>query len=141
MARLADSASVLEDAVKEANSPDIITFGFQEVVDLNDRKVTAKVMVVSDKKHAKVAANPSEVSDRVSSAYRRWVDKLTSVAWQASTEGEGYALVATDHLVGLLTAVFVKTSLMPYVTECNHNHVKTGMGGRYGNKVRFTCSA
>jgi hypothetical protein len=135
MATLPDSATVLEDAVRDAGDPDIIVFGFQEVVDLESRKVAAKVIVLKEPKSgAKVQDN--QISERVTGAYRRWHDKLTSVVWQSSAAGQGYTLVGTEHLVGLFSAVFVKISHMPRVTDTHIKAIKTGMGGRYGNKVR-----
>ncbi|PSK36704.1 hypothetical protein B9Z65_1887 [Elsinoe australis] len=88
---------------------DILVFGFQELVDLEDKKVTAKSFFKSKKK------DPTD-HEKMSHQYRAWRDHLTA------------------NLVGLFSCVFIKTSLRPRVKHFNGAEVKRGMGGLHGNK-------
>ncbi|EPQ31646.1 uncharacterized protein PFL1_00979 [Pseudozyma flocculosa PF-1] len=109
--------------------PDIIVFGFQELIDLESKKLTAKSLLLgSGKKRA------NDFGDRVSRQYRAWHDKLTSLVRLAMPPTCGYLLVQSESLVGLFTCVFVKQAEFKHVKETAISTVKTGMGGRYGNK-------
>ena len=58
----------------------------------------------------------SSSSDRVSSAYRQWLDKLTYSVRLASP-GVPYVAVRSESLVGLFTCVFVKSDLKDAVRD------------------------
>lgn len=48
------------------------------------------------------------VADKVSSAYRQWLDKLTTAVRMATLSDCQYVKVHSESLVGLFTCVFVK---------------------------------
>ncbi|KAN0061391.1 hypothetical protein ACQY0O_006238 [Thecaphora frezii] len=109
--------------------PDIIVFGFQELIDLESKKLTAKSLLLGSGKR-----KANDFGDRVSRQYRAWHDKLTSLVRLAMPPTCGYLLVQSESLVGLFTCVFIKQSEFKHVKETAISTVKTGMGGRYGNK-------
>lgn len=115
--------------------PDFIVFGFQELVDLEDKKVTAKNIFKSSKK------KDSSHSEQMAKQYRSWRDHLVQCVDSHLPSKDPYTLLHTADLVGLFSCVFVKTSLRSNVTDVDATEVKLGMKGRYGNKgalvVRF----
>lgn len=137
LAASSDSVGVLEDAVRGADAPDIVVFGFQEVVDLESRRMAAKTVVLAGKKSRSA---DGKVSERVTGAYKRWFDKLTNVMRLTSPPDDGYTMVSTEHLVGLFTCVFVRTAEMGALTNAHIKLIKRGLHGRYGNKVRLLRS-
>ncbi|KDN52648.1 DNase I-like protein [Tilletiaria anomala UBC 951] len=108
--------------------PDIIIFGLQELIDLEDKRLTAKSLLLGKKKVG------HELGDRISSQYRKWEDKLVSAVRLALHADEPYTLIHSEMLVGLMTCIFVRTAETGSLRDCALGIVKTGMGGRYGNK-------
>jgi hypothetical protein len=106
---------------KENFIPDIFVLGFQEIVDLNP--------------HSVLLGNNSAI-------IRQWVDlilfNLNSLSQDDTTD---YVHLASENLVGLHIAVFVKKNLSPRVTELASTRVKLGFSGNLGNKgatlIRF----
>ncbi|KAJ7124539.1 Endonuclease/exonuclease/phosphatase [Mycena epipterygia] len=135
-----DPANVnfLHDALTSVDSPDIITFGFQEVVDLESRKMVAKNVLLGrkDKLDASVAqiTGLSGLSDKVTTAYRKWYEYLLLAVRLAMPPHTPYTVIHTESLVGLFTCVFVKNSERMSVKDNVITSLKRGMGGRYGNK-------
>lgn len=121
------------------DSPDIITFGFQEIIDLEDRGLTAKNVLYGGMKRAE---NPEDAraSEKISGAYNRWTDKLVSAVRNAMDPSCPYERTVTEVMVGLYSCTFVKTSERISLTDKSASVVKRGMGGRYGNKVSCTYS-
>ena len=115
--------------------PDILVFGFQELVDLEDKKVTARSLFKSSKK------KESADRDHMSHQYRAWRDYLVRCIDESISRGEPYTLLHTANLVGLFTCVFVKSSVRSRIRDVDAAEVKLGMGGLHGNKgaliVRF----
>jgi hypothetical protein len=115
--------------------PDLLVFGFQELVDLEDKKVTAKSFF---KKHKK--KDPATDLEHMSHQYRAWRDHLVRVLDECHPN-EGYTLLHNADLIGLFTCIFVKTSERKRIRDVSAAKIKLGMGGRYGNKgalvVRF----
>ncbi|KAG6873599.1 hypothetical protein C0995_013972 [Termitomyces sp. Mi166 len=109
-------------------APDIVSFGFQEVIDLEDTKLAARNLLAS-------ASSSNSAADRVSSAYRRWGDRLAG-ALREAFPGTKYSVVCTHSLVGLFSVVFVRDGERERgaIREVGVAHVKRGMKGRYGNK-------
>ncbi|RXW15821.1 hypothetical protein EST38_g10028 [Candolleomyces aberdarensis] len=109
--------------------PDIISFSFQEVIDLESRKMAAKNMILGGKK------KEDALSDRVTGAYRRWYDKLCAAVKAVFTpQGVEYTAVHTDSMVGLFSCLFLRNTKDFVCREKHMAAVKRGMGGRYGNK-------
>ncbi|TFK64185.1 DNase I-like protein [Pluteus cervinus] len=129
-----DPANVnfLSDVLRSVDSPpDIISFGFQEVMDLENRKMAAKnVLLASSKKKGEDNA----LSDKVTSAYKKWHDRLVSAVRQNMPQDVSYTVMHTESLVGLFSCVFVKNSAKHAMKDGAITTIKRGMGGRYGNK-------
>jgi hypothetical protein len=124
-------AGVFGAVVHAAGNPDIVSFGLQEVVDLESRRMLAKNLAMGSRRSNKGGTAEVNVSERVTGAYKRWYDRLNEVMRDVGP----YTLVACDHLVGMFSAVFVKTAEIGNVGDAQVKLVKRGMGGRYGNKV------
>ncbi|GAA5932802.1 uncharacterized protein JCM15063_002209 [Sporobolomyces koalae] len=123
-----DNLEFLKNALHSTESPDIISFGFQEMIDLEDKKLTAKSMLLSKKK------TTDKLSSGVSSAYRQWHDKLVQAVRLAMPPEEPYTVVHVGDMVGLFSCIFVKAREADRLRDVSLITVKTGMGGRYGNK-------
>ncbi|KAK8229080.1 Endonuclease/exonuclease/phosphatase [Phyllosticta capitalensis] len=113
---------------------DIYVFGFQELVDLEDKKVTAKSFFKSAKK------KDASEQEHMSRQYRAWRDHLTRCI-DDYLPGEQYTLLHTANLVGLFTCIYVKESERLRIRDINAAEIKLGMHGLHGNKgaliVRF----
>ena len=119
----------LRDFLTSQRPPDIFVFGFQELVDLEDKKVTAKSFFKSKRK------DPSE-QEHVGHQYRAWRDQLVKSIDEFMPAEHTYTLLHTSSMVGLFSCIFVKTSLRARISSVNTAEVKRGMGGLHGNKVR-----
>lgn len=107
--------------------PDILIFGFQELVDLEDKKMTAKSFFKSRKKDV-------TDTDSMSHQYRAWKDHLVRCLDEFMPPRCPYTLLQTADMVGLFTAIFVKSSLRPRIRQVAGADVKRGLGGLHGNK-------
>ncbi|KFX96014.1 hypothetical protein V490_03564 [Pseudogymnoascus sp. VKM F-3557] len=127
-------ASFLKNLLTSSGSPDILIFGFQELVDLEDKKATAMSFFKSKKKDA-------SDQERMSHQYRDWRDYLIRCLDDYMPKNELYHLLQSSTLVGLFTCIFVKSHLRDRVKNLSASEVKRGMGGLHGNKgaliVRF----
>jgi endonuclease/exonuclease/phosphatase family metal-dependent hydrolase len=117
----------LNDALTSVSAPDIISFGFQELIDLESRKMAAKTVLLGGKKKNE----EGKISEKVTSSYRRWHDRLVK---EVRALAEGYTVIHTESLVGLFTCMFVKNSEKAALKNVAITTIKRGMGGRYGNK-------
>ncbi|KAK0205841.1 DNase I-like protein [Desarmillaria ectypa] len=126
----------LHDVLTSVDSPDIISFGFQEVIDLESRKMAAKNVLLTaatgGKKHEE-GVLPG-LSEKVTGAYRRWFDRLLLAVRLAMPPECPYTVVHTESLVGLFTCIFVKNTERVTLRDMAISTIKRGMGGRYGNK-------
>ncbi|KAK5164621.1 uncharacterized protein LTR77_009827 [Saxophila tyrrhenica] len=107
--------------------PDIFVFGFQELVDLEDKKMTAKSFFKSKKKDA-------NEQEHMGHQYRTWRDHLTRCLDEFTPSSHTYVLLHSASLVGLFTCVFVKSKLRSRVKHVHASEVKRGMAGYHGNK-------
>ncbi|KAK5993937.1 putative inositol polyphosphate 5-phosphatase C9G1.10c [Cladobotryum mycophilum] len=127
-------ATFFQDLVQSSGSPDILVFGFQELVDLEDKTATAKRLLKSKKKEG-------TDQERMSHQYRDWRDFLLKTLDDYMPRDDLYHLLHTAPMVGLFTCIFVKSSLRARITDLSGAEVKRGMGGLHGNKgavcVRF----
>lgn len=118
-----------------AEPPDILVFGFQELVDLEDKKVTAKSFFKSNKKR------DVQEQEKMSHQYRAWRDHLARSIDECMPSSESYQLLHTANLVGLFTCIFVKDSARGRISSLSSGQIKLGMHGLHGNKgallVRF----
>lgn len=127
-------AAFFRNLLQNSGSPDLLIFGFQELVDLEDKKTMTKTFFKSKKK------DPTSEHEHMSRAYREWRAFLTA-CMDDFVPGELYHLLHTASLVGLFTCIFVKAPLRDRIRGLSAVEVKRGMGGLHGNKgaliVRF----
>ncbi|TFK35097.1 Endonuclease/exonuclease/phosphatase [Crucibulum laeve] len=120
----------LQDVLQSVDSsPDILAFGFQEVIDLESRKMTAKNVLLGSKRKEDMG-----LSDKVTGAYKRWYDRLVTAVRIGMPPDVLYSVVHTESLVGLFSCIFVKNTERASLDDVAVTTVKRGMGGRYGNK-------
>lgn len=132
----------LENVLQSMDSPDIIVFGFQELVDLENKKLTASILLyeITNKESilkgkSKGKVNPA-IQEHMSHQYRVWQEKLVSALKIAtSTQDDPYVLLHSATLVGLFTCIFVRHREKSNVRNLSATEVKTGLGGLHGNKV------
>jgi phosphatidylinositol-bisphosphatase len=97
----------------DGQKADVYSIGFEEIVDL-----TAQNMVATAQTHR-----------------QEWADELSRVL------GSEFSLVTSVQLVGVCLFIFVRNDHLHGVKEVVTDQVKTGAGGRVGNKggvaVRF----
>jgi hypothetical protein len=127
-------ATFVRDLLQNSDSPDIIVFGFQELVDLEDKTATAKRFLKPKKKEG-------SDQERMSHQYRDWRNFLAQSLDDHMSSGGLYHVLHTAPLVGLFTCIFVKADLRERISNLSSAEVKRGMGGLHGNKgaivVRF----
>jgi hypothetical protein len=122
----------LSDALLSCESPDIVVFGLQEVIDLESRKMTAKNVILGGKKK-----EDGGLSDKVTGAYKRWYERFQLAMRQIMPLETPYSVVHSESLVGLFSCIFIKQSERHRLREPLITMIKRGMGGRYGNKVEL----
>ena len=123
----------LQEALRTVDSPDIIAFGLQEVIDLESRRMTAKNVLLGAKKK-----DDNGLSEKVSTGYKKWHDRFLYAVRLAMPANTQYSVTHTDSLVGLFSCVLMKNSERGTLKDVVVSNVKRGMGGRYGNKVSVT---
>ncbi|KAK4250704.1 Endonuclease/exonuclease/phosphatase [Corynascus novoguineensis] len=127
-------ATFIRDLLQSSGSPDILVFGFQELVDLEDKTATAKRFLKPKKKEG-------SDQERMSHQYRDWRNFLAQSLDDYMSSGGLYQILHTAPLVGLFTCIFVKADLRERISNLSSAEVKRGMGGLHGNKgaivVRF----
>jgi hypothetical protein len=121
------NTGVLNEVLTSTDAPDVIVFGFQEMIDLDNKTVTAKSFFLGRKKKT-----DGKLQDQVSHQYQRWRDKL---AQAVAAVNSAYTILQADVLVGLFTCVFVKNSIKTSLRDPAMALIKTGFSGRFGNKV------
>ncbi|KAK7954929.1 endonuclease/Exonuclease/phosphatase [Apiospora saccharicola] len=128
-------STFIRNLLESSDCPDILVFGFQELVDLEDKTATAKRLFKSKKKDAVTD------QERMSHQYRDWRDFLIRSLDDYMPPDCLYHLLHTSTLVGLFTCIFVRSTIRDRVTNLQSADIKRGMGGLHGNKgaivVRF----
>ncbi|CCG84880.1 protein of unknown function [Taphrina deformans PYCC 5710] len=126
-----EDAQFIENMIRQAKSPDFIIFGFQELVDLDDKGKAGKSVAKGffGKKKEK---EPDEKALAV--AYQQWQAHLEKQVAIASSSSDDYKLLQVRSLVGLFTCLFVKRKFQNRIGNVEASSVKTGLKGRYGNK-------
>lgn len=132
-----DDRMFLEGVLSSVDSPDIIVFGFQELVDLENKKLTAKSLLKGGSKKKKAASQQEHMSHQ----YRLWQQQLTKSIETHMPPDQPYVLLHAANLVGLFTAIFVRSSERGNIRNVSASTVKRGLGGLHGNKgaliIRF----
>ncbi|KAI1615869.1 phosphatidylinositol-bisphosphatase [Exophiala viscosa] len=119
----------IADAIHAEDPPEILAFGFQEVVDLEDRAVTAKSILGFGKKKDTVKNEQHQ-----SRVYREWRDYLSLVINRNTSADYSYSELQTSSLIGLFQCVFIRQEERQHVRNLQATSVKLGLKGRYGNK-------
>lgn len=128
-----DNFNFLRDVLSSVDSPDIIAFGLQELIDLESRKMAAKTVLLGGK-----TRNPEgALSQRVTTSYKKWYDRLVLAVRTSMPPETPYTVIHTENLVGLFSCIFVKDTQRISLKNIAITTIKRGMGGRYGNKVRW----
>lgn len=122
-----DDSGFFQDYMRAREPPDIFVFGFQELVDLEDKKVTARSFFKSKKK------DPAE-KEHMSHQYRAWRDHLTKCIDEYMPTNQSYVPLHTASMVGLFTCIFVKSTERARIRHVHASEIKRGMGGLHGNK-------
>ncbi|KAF7503757.1 hypothetical protein GJ744_003299 [Endocarpon pusillum] len=121
----------ISDAIHVEDPPELLVFGFQEIVDLEDRAVTAKSIFGFGKKKDKENAKSEQYVSRV---YREWRDYLGKCINRYTDPRYSYTEVHTSCLIGLFQCIFVRQKEEKSIRNVNFSEVKCGMKGHYGNK-------
>ncbi|KAI1982433.1 hypothetical protein LOZ53_000141 [Ophidiomyces ophidiicola] len=121
------NSNFIAEAIHPEDPPDILVFGFQELVDLENKKITAKSFLKGNKRKDHEAEN-------VSRQYRVWRDHLALCIREFMPLDTSYVLLHTASLIGLFSCVFVKQDERQRITNVNASEIKRGMGGLHGNK-------
>ncbi|KAF8812638.1 DNase I-like protein [Phlegmacium glaucopus] len=122
--------NLLNNALHSVDSPpDIIVFGFQEVIDLESRKMVAKNVFLGGKKKT-----DDGLSEKVTGMYKRWHDRLVLAVRAAMLKDVAYCVAHTESLIVLFSCIFVKNTERPLFNDVSVTTIKRGMGGQYGNK-------
>jgi hypothetical protein len=126
-----ENQSFLQQCLTSVETPDVIVFGWQEVIDLNNRKLTASTCSAFAQAVGRGCSYPSLSrnivetmlfgskskqdgrgnTDSVSRAYRDWQDKLQMAVRMNTPPDCAYTMLDAESMVGLMTVVFVKSSL------------------------------
>ncbi|CAI7600732.1 unnamed protein product [Penicillium glandicola] len=122
------TSDFIRNAVTPEDPPDIVIFGFQELVDLENKKITAKSLLLGSKK------KENGEKEHMSRQYRVWIDYLTRALHECMPLEESYVLLHTANMVGLFTCVFVKHKERHNIKNLSASEIKRGMGGLHGNK-------
>ncbi|KAF9926021.1 hypothetical protein BGZ67_008340 [Mortierella alpina] len=115
-------------SMDQEGPPDIISVGFQEIVDLESKKMTAKSLLKGSKRAE---------TETISKQYKRWQIYLTTKIRELyAPMGVNFRLLECSNLVGLFSCVFVRDQEWENVrSEWTHvDMVKTGLKGYHGNK-------
>ncbi|PKY08686.1 DNase I-like protein [Aspergillus campestris IBT 28561] len=122
------TTTFIQDAIRPDNPPEILVFGFQELVDLENKKITAKSLLMGSKK------KETGEKEHMSRQYRVWMEHLTRCINECMPLDESYVLLHSANLIGLFTCIFVKHKERHRIKGVNAAEVKRGMGGLHGNK-------
>lgn len=121
----------ISEVIHPEDPPELLVFGFQEIVDLEDRAVTAKSIFGFGKKKDKDNASSEQ---HVSRVYREWRDYLGKWINRYMGLRYSYTEVHTSCLIGLFQCIFVRQEEKASIRNMNATDVKCGMKGHYGNK-------
>lgn len=122
----------LFDVLNSVDSPDVIAFGFQEIIDLEDHKHTMATVL---KKHREPCFDEGKVGNHLDPEFRAWHQKLESVVRQATPHETPYTVIETDGMSGLYSCILVKRAEKTNIADFGMSIVKRGIGKKVANKV------
>ena len=99
---------------------------------LQSHKMAVKTVILGGKNKSP----DGSLSQKVTTSYRKWYDRLVLAVRLAMPTDSPYTVVHSESLVGLFTLVMVKNTERIKLNHAEITTVKRGMHGRYGNKVR-----
>ena len=117
----------ISDAIHANDPPELLVFGFQEIVDLEDKAITAKSILGFGKKK-------DTTNQDVSRVYREWREYLGKCISRYCSKYT-YSELHTSSLIGLFQCVFIRQEEREHVRNLSAIDIKCGMKGHYGNKV------
>lgn len=123
----------LFDVLDSVDSPDIISFGFQETVDLENHK--GNLQKALQRSHWPRSYEDGRVGQHLNPEYKVWQQKLESVVRQAMPQETQYTVIETEGLVGLYSCILVKRSEKVHIDDVGMSTIKRGFAKKYGNKV------
>lgn len=142
------TSNFIQEALNPEEPPDIVVFGFQELVDLENKKITASqcqknldmsfnTLLIFLPESLLLGSKKKENGEKehMSRQYRVWVDHLTRTLHECMPLEESYVLLHTSNMVGLFTCIFVKHKERHNIKSISASEIKRGMGGMHGNKV------
>ncbi|KAI8899699.1 Endonuclease/exonuclease/phosphatase [Globomyces pollinis-pini] len=107
----------LQDLVAN-NDADIYIFGFQELIDLENKSVNAKTFLIGGKKSA--------LDSKMDQRLKLWQERLLRLF------PSSHNVVHVSQLVGLFQCIITNNSFA--IRDCSTSQVKTGLKGLHGNK-------
>ena len=119
----------LKEVLTGTNSPDIVSIGFQEVVDLVNWKVIAKSVLLGNK----TKTHNGTMSQKASTSYMKWYSHLVLSVRLAHSDTP-YHVIHSESLVGLLGCVFIKVSEQASIKDTRLNVIERGMRKKLGIK-------
>ena len=119
----------IAEAIDPRDPVELLVFGFQEVVDLEDRAVTAKSLFGFGKKK-----DQDSTEQHQSRVYREWRDYLSKAISRFTYGKVAYSELHTSSLIGLFQCIFIRQDQRATLQGVNAANVKCGMKGHYGNK-------
>ena len=142
------ASTMLPDGSTTQMPPDVIVFALQELIDLEDKRLTAKHLLLGSNKSRRSGSSSgnntgpsgsnkdvgSDERERLPSRYRAWLDKLVGYVRLVMPPESPFSVLLTENLLGLFTCIIVRADLLPRIRLACSYTVKTGLGGRYGNK-------
>ncbi|KAI9889689.1 MAG: hypothetical protein M1814_005090 [Vezdaea aestivalis] len=128
-------ANFFRELFKNRPAPEILVFGFQELVDLERKSTAARSLFHSSKK------KDTSEQEHMRHQYREWRSHLERIINEIMPGDDTYFLYHNASLIGLFTCVFIKSAAKKRVKKLDASEVKRGMGGLTGNKgaiiIRF----
>ncbi|GAA5931353.1 uncharacterized protein JCM15063_001443 [Sporobolomyces koalae] len=112
--------TLLHDFLKTLDNPDLVSFNFQELIDLSDLTLAARTFLFATKHHD------------VTLRYKHWSALLSETVRQYF--GADYELVIEEKLVGLYTVLFARKNIACRIRDVESRGIKTGFSAHYGNK-------
>ncbi|KAI9007470.1 Endonuclease/exonuclease/phosphatase [Phycomyces nitens] len=119
------SASDEENIVEwltSQNKPDIIAIGMQEMVDLSSKTNTARKCILLNSYKRDTLQDTNELFYR----YKLWYEYLSTVI-EKIYGVRSYSVIKTEHLVGLFSCIFIKSTEEDRVKQCEATVIKTGL--------------
>ncbi|GAA6006429.1 hypothetical protein JCM11491_004954 [Sporobolomyces phaffii] len=112
--------TLLHAFLSTLDHPDLISFNFQELIDLSDLTLAARTFLFATKRHD------------VTLRYKHWLALLYEAVLQRL--GPEYELVKEEKLVGLYTVLFARKAVSQRIRDLDSTGIKTGFSSVYGNK-------